>query len=478
MDNTRLFKARRPRGSHSLPCSTWTLLAVAAAVLCGLPRAAAAEPATLLRVFLTDGTAVVSFGEYARVGDRVIFSMPVGAIGDEPQLHLVNLPASAIDWPSTTRYAESARFVHYAASRAEADYAALTADVASTLNAIALSADAPRRLELAMQARRRLAEWPQTHYGYRSSDVQQILGFLDEAISGLRAAAGETSFGLDLIATAEPPPSVPSLPDPTPAEAIAQALTIAKLADVPAERISLLNAVVAAIDDERNAASGEWAKRTRTSALRTLAGELSTQREYRRLSETTLHAAAAAAGRADVRVVETVLARVHRRDDELGRKRPDQINALIADVQAHLDAARRLRLARDQWAARIGIYRAYRGAVDVAVEQLSRAQGSLDDIKRLAGPGTAVLARLNVRLAGGAKALTRVAPPDELKPAHALFASALNLAENAVRVRREAVESGSLQKAWDASSAAAGSIMLFARARADMEAILTIPRLR
>jgi hypothetical protein len=116
--------------------------------------------------------------------------------------------------------------------------------------------------------------------------------------------------------------------------------------------------------------------------------------------------------------------------------------------------------------------------VDVAVEQLSRAQGSLDDIKRLAGPGTAVLARLNVRLAGGAKALTRVAPPDELKPAHALFASALNLAENAVRVRREAVESGSLQKAWDASSAAAGSIMLFARARADMEAILTIPRLR
>jgi hypothetical protein len=40
------------------------------------------------------------------------------------------------------------------------------------------------------------------------------------------------------------------------------------------------------------------------------------------------------------------------------------------------------------------------------------------------------------------------------------------------------VESGSLQKAWDASSAAAGSIMLFARARADLEAVLTFPRLR
>ena len=41
------------------------------------PAAArAADDATLLRVFLNDGTSLVSYGELARVGDRVVFSMP------------------------------------------------------------------------------------------------------------------------------------------------------------------------------------------------------------------------------------------------------------------------------------------------------------------------------------------------------------------------------------------------------------------
>ena len=34
-----------------------------------------AEEASLLRVFLLDGTTLTSFGEYARVGDRIKFSM-------------------------------------------------------------------------------------------------------------------------------------------------------------------------------------------------------------------------------------------------------------------------------------------------------------------------------------------------------------------------------------------------------------------
>src|SRR5439155_7971118 len=52
--------------------------------------AAANDDATLLRVFLTDGTSLVSYGEPARVGDRIIFSMPTAAIPNPP-LQLVNL---------------------------------------------------------------------------------------------------------------------------------------------------------------------------------------------------------------------------------------------------------------------------------------------------------------------------------------------------------------------------------------------------
>ena len=75
-----------------------------------------AESATLFRVFLNDGTAVVSYGEYARVGDRLVFSMPIGAIDEtgsiNPNLHVVNLPVSAINWTATEKYAESARHTH------------------------------------------------------------------------------------------------------------------------------------------------------------------------------------------------------------------------------------------------------------------------------------------------------------------------------------------------------------------------------
>jgi hypothetical protein len=71
-----------------------------------------------------------------------------------------------------------------------------------------------------------------------------------------------------------------------------------------------------------------------------------------------------------------------------------------------------------------------------------------------------------------------VSVPDELKPAHALLASALNFADTAVRVRRQAVVSGDLKSAWDASSAAAGSMMMFAKAQEDMEATVELPRIR
>src|SRR4029450_2110452 len=84
---------------------------------------ARAETVTLFRVFLNDGTAVVSYGEYARVGDRVVFSMPLGLVSidtaKQPALHVMNLPAAAIDWTATAKYAEAARFAHYVATTAE-----------------------------------------------------------------------------------------------------------------------------------------------------------------------------------------------------------------------------------------------------------------------------------------------------------------------------------------------------------------------
>ena len=61
--------------------------------LAAVPAARAAVDATLFRLFFRDGTSVVSYGEFARLDDQVVFSMPVGGPADQPRLHVVTLPS-------------------------------------------------------------------------------------------------------------------------------------------------------------------------------------------------------------------------------------------------------------------------------------------------------------------------------------------------------------------------------------------------
>src|SRR5437763_5240398 len=162
----------------------------AACLLAPATASAAGDAAPLLRVFLKDGPALVSYGEFARVGDRVVFSMPLGPADAVPPLHLMDIAADRVDWDRTNRYAESARTLHYISTQAESDYTALSNDVAQTLNAVALAPDAAKRLALVESARNTLADWPRSHFNYRSGEVRQMLGMLDDAIADLRAATG------------------------------------------------------------------------------------------------------------------------------------------------------------------------------------------------------------------------------------------------------------------------------------------------
>src|SRR3954471_2809218 len=137
-----------------------------------------ADEATMFRLFLKDGGTLVAYGEIARVGDRVIFSMPTGltgpAKGSPPALHLTNLAADRIDWPRTDRYAMSARSGRYIETQAENDYTELSNQVAQTLNDVGQTTDTARRLELVEQARRTLAAWPSEHFNYRETDIRQL----------------------------------------------------------------------------------------------------------------------------------------------------------------------------------------------------------------------------------------------------------------------------------------------------------------
>jgi hypothetical protein len=466
-------RSGRPTGAIA------ALLALAALVAGAAPAGGQEGGAVLHRLFLTDGSALVSFGEFSRVADRVVFSMPVGPPGPSgaSALELVSIPASAVDWDRTDRYAASARAQHYAATRGDAEFTEVSGRVAWALNEIALSADPARRLQLAEQARKTLADWSRGSLGYRAKEAADLASLLDEIISGLRAAAGEHRFELSFVAGVEAPPPVPMLPPPTLRDSIEQTLAVARLTGDPTSRIDLLRQAMRLLDGSEATLPAAWVVRARVRAIGELAAELRVEQAYSSLSASTLSTAGALARRADVRAIEGLIQKTLAADDALGRLRPDAISALLSALESRLDQARRLRLARDTWRLRAPQYREYQRAVTRSLGRLDRIKAPLEDIRRLSGPDAAVLARAVRRVDDAARALSRVKPPDDLKPVHGLFASALQLARSACDVRGRAVETADIGVAWEASSAAAGALILLRRASDDLDRFLALPQL-
>ena len=158
-------------------------------------HAAAADPA-LFRIFLKDGTALASYGEFARVGDRVVFTMPLG----EHRQQLATVGAGEVDWTRTDGYTYSVRAGHYAATHGESDYAVMSTRMARALTEIAQGTNPNDQLRQAEGARRELAEWPARHFGYKADEIRETLGVLDEVIAGLRAKTTNTRFDISLVA--------------------------------------------------------------------------------------------------------------------------------------------------------------------------------------------------------------------------------------------------------------------------------------
>ena len=75
------------------------------------------------------------------------------------------------------------------------------------------------------------------------------------------------------------------------------------------------------------------------------------------------------------------------------------------------------------------------------------------------------------------KVVADIHPPDEFRDVHSLVVSATQLADSAARLRREAALTGNMARAWDASSAAAGALMLSERARVEIQSAFRLPQL-
>lgn len=453
--------------------------ALCAALWITSARAApAADDATLVRVFLKDGKSLVSYGEPALVNDRVVFSMPTTTTPNPP-LHLVDVPLARVDWDRTTRYAAAARASHYLQFQAAADYAALSNEIARTLNEVAATSEPTQRIAIVERARTTLADWPQRHYNHRSTEVRQMLSMLDEAIADLRAASGARRFDLALTAFVDPPTIVePLLPPPTLQESIEQTLLAAKVVDNAYDRTTLLATVMAGVDRGRPALPPDWARATRLEAETAMRAEQRIDASYRTLTVRVTTIANYRARMADVRGLDRLIRSLSQRDAALGGKRPDVVASLVAAVEEKLDAARRLQLARDRWALRAPIFQQYQLDIAASLVLFARLKPALEDIKALSGSTAASLRVLEWSAADILKRIALVAPPEELVPAHALIVSAVQLSANAAQIRREAALAGDMTRAWNASSAAAGALMLGDKARLDIQAIVRRPQLR
>jgi hypothetical protein len=431
----------------------------------------------LFRLFLTDGTSIVSYGEFARVDDRIIFSMVMGGSA-EPRLHAATLPASAVDWERTDRHAASTRYQWYAETRGEDDFLRLSNDVAAVLNQVLQASDRAQALEVALRARTTLAEWPRAHYGYRQRDVREILAFLDEAISDLRVATGLTSFEVALVADPpdiilEPLEGMPSL-----LEQIDQAFRVAELTERSSERMALFQTALLLLDEAGTIIRPAEAERLRRLATSRIREEQKIDKRYGDWSRRIVNAASRGAERARVNDVQRVLDGIPRDDERLGRRRPEVVQAVNASVQSRLEAARRLRLLRDRWEIRVSLYRDYQRNAGVQMLQLVKLQPSLEAIRRLDGPTPDDLIAMQARLGGGAERLDRMRPPMDLEPAHSMLISAWRFAESAVKSRYEAARAGNVSTAWEASSAAAGALLLLSRVQQEIRELLEPPKLQ
>jgi hypothetical protein len=443
-------------------------MVLVAGLIPSLVFAQSAASRVLFRVFLSDGRVLSSYGEWARIDDRVIFSMPTQLTRDPVELHLVSIPSQRVDWPRTEQYAESVRAAAYGASRGDADFAAFRGEVARTLDEVAQIRDPRVRLATAERARQKLADWPAAHYGYRINEVRDALGVLDEVIAQLRVSVGMTRFDLSLSANAPlalPPP--PPLPPPSDAELVEQFVAAASISESPAERVSLLQTVMLLIDRAIGLLPAEWTSRMRRTAGADLEREQKIEQAYNELRTRTLEQANRLAARGKASDLEQLRERVKEEDRRLGGQRPGDVAALLATIDLQASAAVDTREARKQYDRRAPLFRRYRRSTNGAFKVFGDATMALEQVKTMSGPPITTIQKLTRRLSDAGRGFLKVKPPVELAPAHALIASAWELADNAFRLRLESVSANNVDLAQRASSAAAGALMLYRRARAD-----------
>lgn len=448
-------------------------LGLVVTLMFGAPRAAPAQaidPGAVFRVFLTSGEALPSYGESAVVGDRVVFTLLVGSTQGQTAMQLVSLPRTSVDLERTVRYARSIRGRYYAATRGEVDYAAIRLEAQRALEQVTSSADPKKRVELAEEARRRLVAWSEGTYGYRADEVRQLIGLFDDAIQELRAAAGG-SIAIDFRANAPEPGPEPLLDPPALTASIDLALRAAQLADTEEDRLAILRTAASVTAADPSAAE------LNVRVVRELRAEESATAAYTILADEVKKEADAARRRGDVEAVEAAIQWLHNRDRGLGNRRPGRVAAVEAELETMLADARTRRDALVRYRRLRPVFLGYERTMRPSMSGLDGLMPVLKALEDFRFTAYDRLERAEARLKALQATTRAVTPPEDLADVHATFLSALQMAEHAVARRRLSASTGNDTFNREASSAAAGAIMLAGLAREQLVARLYPPKI-
>ena len=430
------------------------------------------DAGSIFRVFLSDGRAIPSYGESAVVGDRLVFTLLVSASAGPPALQMMSLPLPSVDLPRTQRYATTLRASHYAATRGEADYAAMTAEVQRALDQITSIPDTKQRLDVAEEAKRRLLAWSAEHYYYRAADIRELAGLFDQVIAELRAAAGESRFSLDLRAGFAAPVPEPLLAAPSVRESVTLARAAAAASDVVEERLAVLRTASSVLSRESDVDD------LRAGVAKDLEAEAAADAAYQALADELATKADVALRRGDVEGVEGLRAVLAARDQALGARRPAHAAAIATLLDAKLEAVRIHRKALDHYAAVRKSLLEYERRVRTVMSGLD----GLAPILAYVRDGKYLSYDRLVRAAGQISKLLfeigSIQPPADLADVHATLRSAIHMAAEACSRRRLAVTTTSEDLQREASAAAAGSILLTGHSRDQLIVRLFPPKIQ
>ena len=146
--------------------------------------------AALYRVFLRDGSTLLSYGEFARVADRVVMSVPLGQRRPVRTCSSQHSGRRRSTGRRPTRTPIRCARRDTPATRGPDEFALLSArglDARST--DIALTTDPGRKIAMAVEARQNVTRWVAEHYGYRAERRRRGWPALFDEVDGRDAEA-------------------------------------------------------------------------------------------------------------------------------------------------------------------------------------------------------------------------------------------------------------------------------------------------